>query len=111
LVGQASISLQQTMRKLLSNSWHSMSSDRHLHELSVRGKTELQTHGHWELDPLVVMTDRVMSASSLEGVTALKYTKVLRNDGGRSRRVWIELCYRMAETLGDAEKNAMMVAW
>jgi len=36
--------------------------------------------------------------------TALEYTEVLRNKGRKLRRVWKELCYRQAETLGDTEE-------
>jgi hypothetical protein len=41
---------------------------------------------------------------------ALESTEVLGNNGGRFRRVLKELCYSKAETLGDAEKAAKMVA-
>ena len=43
-----------------------MSSGRHLHGLFDWGKTEFHTHGYWTLGPIVMITERVISTSSLE---------------------------------------------
>ena len=45
-----------------------MSSGRHLHGLSDWGKTEFHTHGYWTQDPMVMITERLISTSSLEWV-------------------------------------------
>jgi len=37
---------------------------------------------------------------------ALEYMAVLGNNGRKLRRVWKEMCYRKAETLGDAQEAA-----
>jgi hypothetical protein len=39
-------------------------------------------------------------------VTVLEGTKILRNNGGDTEKVWKVLCYRKAETLVDAEEAA-----
>jgi len=43
-----------------------MSSGRPLHGLSNWGKTEFHKHGYWTLVPMVMITERVISTSSLE---------------------------------------------
>jgi len=43
-----------------------MGSGMHLHGLSDWGKTEFHKHGYWTLDPMVMITEWVISTSSLE---------------------------------------------
>jgi len=48
------------------------------------------------------------SSATLEAkyVMALEYTEIHRNDERKLRRVWKELCYGMAVTLGNAQEAA-----
>jgi len=41
-------------------------------------------------------------------VMLLEYMAVLGNNGRKLRRVWKELCYGNAKTLGDAEEAARL---